>query len=310
MKKHYDGRRFFNPENAFPHNFVSVLKWRLSRKNHAPWPKHKGYQCTPEKRVSDALQITYIGHATLLIQSDNLNILTDPMFSKQAGPLSLMGPKRVVPPGVSLRHLPHIDVIFVSHNHYDHLDRPSLRYLIKRDNPRIVTPIGNEKIIKHSTRIRGLDWGDLLPLNEKCSIQLLPAKHWSARTPFDRNKALWGSAAIYFEHQTVFFVGDSGFDSALYHQIRKMLRHTPDVVILPIGSYAPRWLMEYNHMNPEEAWEAFKILQGKYLIPTHHDVFQLGDEPYGEALERLKKAAGNGWNQTHPLKPGESMTAN
>lgn len=306
----HDGKKFFIPKKPFPHGFKEVLKWRLLNKR-PKWPKKIPPLPTQEipKKLEENLQVTYIGHATFLIQASKLNILTDPVFSERASPFKWMGPKRVQPPGVPLSKLPKIDMIFVSHNHYDHLDLPSLKKIWKRDKPIIITPLGNEKILRKVNRhiqIQTLDWNEVISLPYEGTLKLLPAQHWSARSLFDRNQALWGSAWITLDKYKILFIGDTGFDPELFKHIKKE-NGAPDLVMLPIGSYAPRWLMSYSHMNPEEAWDAFHILKGKYLIPSHYDIFQLGNEPFGEALSLLKKAAGKHWDQVLPLKPGEGV---
>lgn len=304
---HFDGGRFFLPDKPFSYRYRDILKWRMGPRNR--WPKkviEKRILPETEPRVEGKMRVTYIGHATILIQADNLNILTDPQFSLRAGPL--FGPKRIQPPGLKLRELPHIDVIFISHNHYDHLDLSSIRAICKRDDPLIITPLGNDKIIsrvRKAKKILTLDWYETFNISSHVSIQLLPCQHWSARTLFDRNKALWGSACFTFENSTFLFVSDTGFDEEMFSKLSTTIGVEPDIIALPIGCYSPRWVMSYCHMNPEEAWESFKILRGKKFLPIHYDVFPLADEPFGEALQRLRKAAGKSWHQILPLRVGE-----
>lgn len=308
---HFDGKHFFWRAKPYKHNFIDLIKWKVLERR-PNWPKHVPHIPVkkPPSKIDDKLRVTYIGHATLLIQSANLNILTDPQFSLRASPFSGFGPKRVQLPGVKISDLPPIDIVFVSHNHYDHLDIDSLRFLWKRDKPLIITPLGNDKIIRQVNpriNLQVMDWEESIPLSDDVICQLLPSQHWSARTIWDKNEALWGSACFKFDQKSVLFLGDTGFDEKLFKKIKKVIDPYPDIVVLPIGSYEPRWFMSYAHMSPEEAWQAFQILEGQYLLPIHYDVFPLGDEPFGEALPRLKNAAGVNLNQILPLKVGENF---
>lgn len=306
---HFDGKKFFYPGKSFNPNFLKVLKWRLFGRR-PKWPEGIAVKSVmlQQNIHPNSIRTTYIGHASFLIQVQGFNILLDPHFSLRASPLSWLGFKRVQKPGITLTQLPRIDVIFISHNHYDHLDLPSLTKIWKRDNPRIITPLGNDKVIHpriKKAQIDTLDWGNSLSLSDQCSLTLLPAQHWSARSLFDRNYALWGSACLTMQDKTIFFMGDSGFDPQLLKEIRQKIGVKIDLAILPIGSYAPQWLMSYSHMNPEEAWEAFRILEADWMIPMHYDTFQLGDESYGEALPRLLQKADVQNHKVIALSPGK-----
>lgn len=309
---HFDGKRFFLYGKPHRNNLKALLRWRLFGKRH-PWPKRVSipHAPEPEVHVREGIKVTCIGHATLLIQADGLNILTDPHFFPRASPLSWLGPKRCKPPGLKLSQLPRIDIVFVSHNHYDHLDIPTLRWLWKRYQPRIITPLGNDVVIHKAAPevlVEVMDWHQMVALSPHSSLKLLPCQHWSSRTPFDVNWALWGAAFFTFGEQTMLFVGDTGFSDALFKQLRHAAP-APNIVALPMGSYEPRWFMRYVHMGPEDAWKAFTILGGQTLIPTHYDVFPLGDEPFGDALKRLKESAGEHWDSVAALEVGQSFAS-
>lgn len=305
ISDHFDGEKFFWKIKPFEHKYADIIKWMANLKK-PKWPsnvpvKSKSFPYAFEEK----LHITNIGHATLLIQGDELNILTDPQFSMRTGPGKWIGPKRVKAPGLEISELPRIHYIFISHNHYDHMDIPSLTEICKKFSPTIITPLGNRVYLENLCKVVSLDWYDSFNLSEDVSLQLLPTQHWSARSLFDRNRSLWGSICLYFSDKTVFYGGDTGFDRTLFETIRKNIIGPLDLAILPIGSYAPRWFMKYSHMNPEEAWEAYKILEAMKLLPIHYDVFPLGEEDYGEPPKRLKLAAAEEKNQILFLDIGE-----
>lgn len=306
---HFDGKRFFVPGKKITHSFWQVLKWRLMEKR-PKWPKQVALTSFAHDHLPPkGMRFTYIGHATVLIEIGRVTILTDPHFSQRASPLQWIGPKRVTPPGLTIEQLPSIDLIFISHNHYDHLDLLSLKKIC---NPKtvIVTPLGNEKIIHKilpEQKVETLDWYESRILFSTLFIQLFPAHHWSARTPFDSNLALWGSAFFKVKERSFFFMGDSGYDPLLFAAISQKLKQPPEVALLPIGAYHPRWLMSAAHMSPKEAWTAFKQLKSSYLLPIHYDTFPLGDEPYGKALPSLFAEAKQEKGSVLALKAGESF---
>jgi L-ascorbate metabolism protein UlaG (beta-lactamase superfamily) len=286
---HFDGRRFFNPthKNGQP---VSAVPRMLVEKRTA-WPASVPVEPRRPPPLDGATAVvTFIGHATLLIQTPLGNILTDPVYSQRASPVPFAGPKRARQPAVLFGDLPPIDVVLLSHNHYDHCDLTTLRAIEERWHPMVVTPLGNSRLLKTAgmRRIEEIDWWQdaaRVPL----PIMLTPAQHFSARTPFDRNRALWGGFVIRAGEKRIFFAGDSGYASH-FAQIRERAG-TPDLALLPIGAYEPRWFMKDIHMNPAEAVQAHLDLGATRSIATHFGTFQLTlegiDDPVialGEAL--------------------------
>ncbi len=295
---HYDGSKFFNPGVATP-GFGAVLKWQFNR-DHGPWPDTVALAetDTPPARVTDnQLRLSYIGHSTVLLQTAGLNIITDPIYSERASPISFLGPKRVHPPGVVWEHLPKIDIIVISHNHYDHLDLPTLEKLVTRDAPLIIVPLGNGSLIAGdipAARIVELDWGEThtvgLPNNpyQNAAITLTPAQHWSSRRGYDKNKALWGSYVIKTAGGGVYFAGDTGYGP---HFKAIASQYGPfRAALLPIGAYLPRWVMGASHMGPDEAVQAYRDLGNPPTVALHYTTFNLADEAYGQAAQDLGHA--------------------
>ena len=280
VSDHFDGARFYNPGAPMPDQPWKVLKWWWER-DPAPWVvRQKAYPTKPVARVEgDALAVTMVGHASLLIQTQGLNILTDPIWSERASPLEDHGPKRVRPPGIAFADLPPIDVVLVSHNHYDHMDMPTLRRLWQRDHPLILTPLGNGALLeRQGMKAYARDWGQGVRLSEKIGIDVVRVQHWSSRNMVDKNRALWGGFVITTPKGPIIFAGDAGYgDGSTWRAI--VQRYGPArLALLPIGSYEPRWFMAYPHMNPVEAVRAFQDLQAAQAIGIHWGVFQLTDE--------------------------------
>ncbi len=296
MSDNFNGIRFYDSMQKELHGgFLKFLKWQFSR-SKPRWPKKiavKQYDIPPEKVLQNELRVSYVGHVTYLIQTESLNILTDPVWSKRASPINFAGPKRIIDPGIKYEDLPPIDIILVSHNHYDHLDLSTIAKLWRDHKPRIITALGNDAIIKSinpEIKVEAYDWGDQVEINNDVKIHLHPMSHWSARGIFDRNKALWAAFNIETKNGNIYFVGDTGYNDGVHFKTAKAKFGSFRLVLLPIGAYEPRWFMKTAHMNPEEAVKAYMDLGMPYTVPGHFDVFQLTDEPYGEALVKLQEA--------------------
>jgi L-ascorbate metabolism protein UlaG (beta-lactamase superfamily) len=300
---HFDGKVFHNlNEPNLQKSFKDFLKWRFQSKRE-DWPKWVDIkqQKVPSQRVRDGeLSVTFINHATALIQMDNVNILTDPVYSKRTSPVSFLGPKRVKLPGIKFEDLPKIDVILISHNHYDSFDVETLDKLITRDNPKILFGLGNSYYLKkenHQNLVE-MDWQDEFNF-ENLKFVFLPAKHWSKRGLFDTNKSLWGSFAI-LGSKKVYFAGDTGY-SDHFKELQKQFEYF-DLSLIPIGAYEPRWFMKKAHMNPEESIMAHEDLNSKKSIGLHFGTFQLTNEKIGDPVEALEKA-----RQKYKLSKGKFL---
>jgi L-ascorbate metabolism protein UlaG (beta-lactamase superfamily) len=303
LSDHYDGKVFFNPDEHHMHTLWDILKWKLTA-DTAEWPQTVANNDYPLPMVSAEQRsvVTFINHATFLIQLKDLNILTDPLFAKRASPMTFMGPKRIREPGIQLEMLPKIDVVIISHNHYDHLDLEALKQLDAKFHPLMLVPLGDEKLLKEAgiQNVREMDWWQEQEIREH-KIVFTPSQHWSARGLFDKCESLWGSYFILSPDFKLYFGGDSGYGPH-FGNIRLRLG-APDVSLLPIGAYAPRYFMKYHHMEPEEAVKAHADLNSNLSIGMHFGTFQLTDEAVDEPVERLKKT---GENSFITLDQGES----
>jgi L-ascorbate metabolism protein UlaG (beta-lactamase superfamily) len=290
---HFDGRTFFNPTGAAGQPFSAVPKLLLQPKTR--WPGHVDQPLRqPPERGDAAAVVTFIGHATFLIQTAAGAILTDPMYSDRAGPLGVFGPRRVRRPAVRIEDLPPVATILVSHNHYDHCDLATLRRLATRFDPAVVTPLGNAALLRSTglRRVEEIDWwqpASIAPM----PIVLTPAQHFSARTPFDRNRALWGGFVVTAAGHRIYVAGDTAY-APFFADIRQRLGPI-DLALLPIGAYEPRWFMRDVHMNPEEAVRAHLDLEAARSVAMHYGTFQLTTEGIDEpvrALEAARRARG------------------
>jgi N-acyl-phosphatidylethanolamine-hydrolysing phospholipase D len=235
--------------------------------------------------------VTWIGHATMLVQMDHVTFLTDPIWSSRPSPVSFLGPKRFVEPGVALDDLPAIDFVVVSHNHYDHLDLPTLRALAERDAAtRFFVPLGNADLLREQgiDRVEELDWGDALP-HEGVTIHCLPSQHWSKRGVGDDQATLWASWAVIGLERRFYFAGDTGYFEG-FSRIGSALGPF-DLAALPIGAYEPASMMRAAHMNPEEAVRAADDLAAGTAVAMHFGTFDLSDEPLDEPPRRFRAAA-------------------
>lgn len=311
---HFDGKRFFNPGKPLNKGFGSFLKWRFTAQKKK-WPEYTelvNVDYPPERVTGDTLRVSFVGHATVLIQTQGLNILTDPVWAERASPWQWVGPRRVHPPGIAFSDLPPIDIVLISHNHYDHLDLESLAQLWNHSKPRIIVPLGNDHIItEHNPTIvaEAYDWSETIPITAEVAVHLEPMHHWSARGLFDRNKALWAAFIITTPGGNIYFVGDSGYGNGDYFRAVKDKFQSFRLAILPIGAYDPRWFMAYGHMNPEETVLAFEDLGRPQLLPMHYGMFPLADTGYDQPLIDLRQAMDAHLveeGKIRPLPAGES----
>lgn len=311
---HFDGTRFFNPAPMPDRGFSDFLRWQFTREP-VKWPAaiaNPAMGKPPARVDGNAMLVTMVGHASVLIQSGGLNVLTDPVWSNQVGPTSFLGPSRVRPPGVAFADLPKIDAVVVSHNHYDHMDIPTLRMLWERDRAKIVVPLGNDAILRDN--IPGIepiavDWGGTVDLGGGARIIAAPVQHWSQRGPFDRDKALWAGYLIDLPGGLAYFSGDTGLGTGWWvDETVKLAPRQIDVALLAIGSYLPRWFMAPAHIDPLEAVGVFQKLGTRSALGIHWGTFPLGDDGPDQAVTELKVArerTGIAAEAFRTLEPGE-----
>jgi L-ascorbate metabolism protein UlaG (beta-lactamase superfamily) len=266
------------------------------RGTRAKWPAWapSPYADRPPARVGGgSCRISYVGHASFLLQTAGLNILLDPVWSMRASPFRHVGPKRVNDPGIAFADLPPIDVVLVTHAHYDHLDVVTLSRLAVSHRPLVIAPLGNDTIMRnHDPTItaKGYDWHNRVAIDDNVAVTLVPTRHWSARSLSDRNMALWASFVIEAPAGRIYFVGDSSYGEGGHFRDARQRYGPFKLAMLPIGAYEPRWFMADQHMNPAESVKAFIDCGAERAIGHHYGTFQLTDEAIDAPLVALAEA--------------------
>jgi L-ascorbate metabolism protein UlaG (beta-lactamase superfamily) len=290
---HFDveRQRFFNPWKHTERGVGDLLRWWWTA-DRRPWPPSIDNRPYPAPRKTGGREaaLTFVGHACMLVRLGDTTVLTDPQFSTHAGAYGRIGAPAARKPGVALEHLPPIDAVFVSHNHYDHLDLPTLRWLDAHRQPSFITCLGLKRLLEANgiRRVTELDWWEAVPVGN-VELTVTPAQHWSNRTLFDRNATLWGGCYLrHDDRATVYFAGDSGY-APCFAEIRDRLG-APGVALLPIGAYEPRWFMGDHHMNPDDAVRAHVDVGARISIAMHFGFFRLTDEGFDEPVHDLSRA--------------------
>ena len=309
---HFNGKTFFNPGHPAERGLLDVLRWKFTSRP-ARWPQWVEITAQPPTPAprDDVVAATWVNHATFLLQTGSHSLLTDPIFSERASPVSWAGPRRVHAPGVAFESLPKIDFVLLSHDHYDHCDLPSLRRLAREHQPLFVAPLGHRALLAGAgaTRIVELDWWQSQALAPNLTVTLTPARHWSRRTPGGTNRRLWGGFHLQAAARRVWFAGDSGYDETLFRDIGRRCG-APDLALIPIGAYEPRWFMQPAHMNPAEAVRTHRDCAARLSVAMHWGAFQLTDEGREEPVRALIAArteAGLPAEAFHVLAPGETI---
>jgi L-ascorbate metabolism protein UlaG (beta-lactamase superfamily) len=310
---HFDGTLFFNPAGKQPRGVHRVLQLYFMEK-WEKWPAHVESPFAdkpPHEVTGPKARVAFVGHASWLIQSGGLNLLVDPHWSVRASPFASWGPTRCCAPGIRFEDLPQIHAVLVTHNHYDHLDIPTLARLWARDRPQIITPLGNDTIMRQGIPdlvATAVDWGDRTDLENGIAVHAEPTQHWSARGARDRRHALWASFVIETPAGRIYAVGDSGLgDGSTFRHVGA--RH-PGIrlALLPIGAYEPRWFMRHQHMNPDDAAEAFQYCGAEMALGHHWGTFQLTTEARDAPPQDLAAALsqrGIAAERFRAVQPGE-----
>ena len=294
VSDHFDGTRFFIPGGVRDKSRGDL--WRLMRTPRSTWPAQVANPPAPPPlaRVrGDALRVTTIGHASVMIQTHGLNILVDPVWSERASPFRFAGPKRVAAPGVAIKDLPKLDAILITHNHYDHLDLATIDTLRRLNPCRIITALGNDTIIRrHDKRfaVEAHDWGARVAISDDCAVTLVPTHHWSARWLNDRRMALWTGFVLQAPSGPIYHIGDTAYpDGAIFRDIYQRFGR-PRLAIIPIGAYEPRWFMKDAHVEPAESVQIFGDCRAHYALAHHWGTFQLTSEAIDDPPRRLALA--------------------
>ncbi len=314
LSDHFDGTRFFMPGRTVDKARGDV--WRMLRAPRASWPTTVANP--PPAPVlprvdAAALRVTTIGHASLLIQAHGLNLLVDPVWSSRASPLPFAGPKRVTAPGLPLEALPPLDAIFISHNHYDHLDLNTLGALHHLNPCRIITVLGNDAIIRRrhpALPVETYDWEETVALAPGVRLTMVPTYHWSARWLNDRRMALWAGFVLEMPGGAVYHIGDTAYmDGAIFRAVPRRFG-PPRLAIIPIGAYEPRWFMKDEHVDPAESLQVFIDCEAHYALAHHWGTFQLSAEAIDDPPRRLSvalAARGIAAERFRVQRPGEAF---
>lgn len=292
VSDHFDGRLFRNPNGNNPRGFRALLRWQMGR-NPPPWPDRVEVSAKPELPATlgpGECAVTFVNHVTFLLQFDGLNVLTDPVWSERVSPFSFAGPKRVHAPGIPFEDLPRIDLVLVSHNHYDHLDVATLRRLHAAHRPVVVTTLGNRAFLADEgvPDAVELDWWQAHEPRPGVKVTITPAQHFAARSLTDRFRTLWGGYVLETPAGRLWFAGDSGYFDG-FTEIGRRLGPF-DLAFIPIGAYEPRWFMEPVHCTPAEALQIHRDVRARRSLAMHFGCFPLADDGFDQPVRELEAA--------------------
>ncbi len=291
---HFDSERFYHPGlPSSDKSLLDLLRWQFLGRRSV-WPKTVSARSGIRPAASEeGLKVTAIGHASLLIQVAGSNILLDPVWAERASPFTRFGPLRHNPPAIAMADLPPIHTVLLTHNHYDHMDLHTIGQLWNAHRPLIVSPLGNDRVIRKAVpyvEVTTGDWWQSFELPHGVRATIVPAYHWSSRGLGDRRMALWGGFILETPSGIVYCAGDTAYrNGQIFREIRE--RFGPvTMAILPIGAYAPGWFMKTQHVDPHEALQIALICEAQQVLGIHWGTFSLTDEPWDEPKQRLAAA--------------------
>jgi L-ascorbate metabolism protein UlaG (beta-lactamase superfamily) len=291
LSDHFDGKKFRNPGGTKAKGFKDLWKWMRNR-TRGVWKERMDLKpgAPPAKRVEgDKLVVTFVNHSTFLLQTSGLNILTDPVWSDRASPVSFAGPKRMRPPGIRYEDLHDIDLVLLTHNHYDHLDIQTMKRLWKDFQPVVYCPLGVGKYLKRKgiKKVIELDWWGETEYNEQLKIVSTPAQHFSGRGMFDRDRTLWCGFALMTKKGSIYYSGDTGYGN-FFKEIAERISPTR-LSFLPIGAYKPQWFMSPIHTSPSDALRIHEEIGSPVSIAMHYGTFPLADDSQSEPEEEVRQ---------------------
>ena len=303
VSDHFDGVRFRNLTPTRDKTILDLMRWQAtSRRGEWSW-RDIAPQVPPARVHGEGLRVTLVNHSTTLIQTAGLNILTDPIWSKRCSPYQWAGPARFHAPGIRFEDLPGIDLVLVSHNHYDHLDLQTLQRLSRERTPRIIAGLGNREFLEERgvSGVEEIDWWDRIEISPGVRLTGVPVRHWSTRTRLDLRKTLWLGFVLETPGGNIYFPGDTGFGS--HFDLARERFGSFRLALIPIGACLPRWFMKDNHLNPTDAVQALEALGAEWAIPIHFGTFALGDDGQDYSIDELRKL---GRKEFIALAAGES----
>ncbi|GAB3541665.1 MBL fold metallo-hydrolase [Spirosoma fluminis] len=314
VSDHFDGKEFQNLNGVKPKGFLELTGWLFNRERTQPWGAFhddKPGPPPPRRVTGHDVRVTFINHSTVLLQFDGLNVLTDPVYYERVSPFQFAGPKRNRPPGIRFDDLPKIDILLLSHNHWDHLDIGTMERLCARDQPKVYCPLGVKTFLdEHGCgNVTEMDWRQAVTYNDSTRIHCVPAQHFSGRGIFDRNATLWAGYIVDSKAAgKLYFVGDTGYDPFLKEIGNQFgpLR----LALIPIGAYKPPFFMAPIHCSPAQAVQIHQDVRAEQSVAIHFGTFPLADDGEDEPVTDLANAltaAGIPYDRFKALKSGESL---
>ena len=314
ISDHFDGKNFFTPGAPAPKGFKDVISWQLNHERTQPWsPYHADPPApAPPARVDDgSVRVTFVNHATVLLQFDGLNVLTDPIFAQRVSPFQFVGPKRDRPPGIRFDDLPPIDVLLLSHNHWDHLEIDTVKKICTQHQPKVFCTLGIKAFLEQHGcgNVTEMDWQQMARINSTTNLHCVPAQHFSGRGIFDRNATLWAGYVIASQAVgKLYFAGDSGYGPH-FQSVGEQFGPL-QLALIPIGAYKPKWFMSPVHCSPAEAVQIHQDVQSQQSIAIHFGTFPLADDGETEPVNDLQLALAAQHiptEQFRTLKNGETL---